>query len=101
MSFHDDQRAEILSVTEQTSSESFRDLDTGPGAVGPVGTGELWACPPSQSGRRVGGGGTFTLPARGSRPSPRRLQLGSGEAAFMSLSFFFFFIEVTRVPNSI
>lgn len=55
MSFQDDQRAEILSLTEQMSFEYFRVLDTGPGAVGLAGTNELSARPPSQEGGKEGG----------------------------------------------
>lgn len=89
MSFQDDQRAEILSITEQMSFEYFRDLDPGPGTVGPAGTDDCRpALPPSQEGGSEGGG-TFTLADRGSRPSPRCLQLGSGEAAFFVSLFFF------------
>lgn len=55
MSFQDDQRAEILSITEQMSFEYFHVLDTGLGAVGPAGVSELSACPRSQDGGQEGG----------------------------------------------
>lgn len=100
MSFQDDQRAEILSITEQMSFEYFRDLDPGPGTVGPAGTDELSACPPSQSGGRVGGRVARSLSLT---EAPARVHAacswGLGRRPFLSL--FFFFIEVTLVHNSI
>lgn len=59
MSFQDDQRAEILRLTAQMSSEFFHVLDTGPGTVGLAEMEELKSCPPSH-----GGGWKVTLKCR-------------------------------------